>query len=107
MAIQNITHIDITPRVLGGRPRIAERRISVADIALLHLHSGWSVDKIGEQLNLTPGQIYAALSYYFDHREAIDQSIQDEEAFVEEFRQRHPSPLDEALAQAGKRPNHA
>ncbi|MCJ7619243.1 MAG: DUF433 domain-containing protein, partial [Anaerolineae bacterium] len=36
-------HIEITPGVRGGRPRIAGRRITVSDIAIMHLKMGRSV----------------------------------------------------------------
>ena len=34
--------------------------------------------------------IYAALSYYFDHKELIDQHIQEEQAYVNQFEKDHP-----------------
>jgi len=40
--------------------------------------------------NLTLGEVYAALAYYEDHREEIDQAGCDEDRTIEEFRRRHP-----------------
>lgn len=47
------------------------------------------------ELELT--DIYAALSYYFAHREATNRSMRDEKAFVEELRRDPPSKLEEKL----------
>lgn len=65
-------HIEVTPGVLGGKPRIAGRRISVQQIAILHERMGQSADTIAAELDLELADIYAALAYYYDHREAID-----------------------------------
>lgn len=88
-------HIVATPGVLGGKPRIAGHRISVQDVAIWHERMGKSVDEIATEYGLTLGEVYAALSYYHDHREAIDTSIRDGAAFVAELRQRSPSKLVE------------
>jgi uncharacterized protein (DUF433 family) len=75
MAILAINHIERTAGVCGGKPRIAGRRVTVKDVVVFHNLNGWSVEQIGEELDLTPGQIYAALSFYYDHQQEIDDSI--------------------------------
>jgi hypothetical protein len=42
--------------------------------------------------------VYAALSYYWDHRDEIQQQMQEETDFVERMKQKHPSPLKQKLA---------
>lgn len=74
MAVLNIEHIVKTPDVMGGKPRIAGTRIRVSDVALWH-EDGASVEWMVEQFDLTPGQVYAALSYYHDHQQEIEQEI--------------------------------
>jgi uncharacterized protein (DUF433 family) len=97
MAIDTVTqHIVATPGVLGGKPRIAGHRISVQDVAIWHERMGKSVDEIATEYGLTLGEVYAALSYYHDHREEIDASIRTGAAFVEELCQRYPSKLSSA-----------
>ena len=90
-------HIEITPGVRGGKPRIVGRRITVSDIAIMHLKMGYSVNKIASDYNLTLGDIHAALAYYYDHREEIEQEIQADREFAEAFRQQNPSLLQERL----------
>lgn len=102
-------HIEITPGVCSGKPRIAGRRITVQSIAIWHERLGLSADEIASEHELTLGGVYAALAYYFDHQAEIDCLIQDEEAFVAELRDRTPSPLDRKLAglRGGKRSGEA
>src|SRR5437868_14946575 len=90
-------HIEVTPGVAGGKPRIAGRRITVQDIAVWHERLGVSADEIATEYDLTLADVHAALAYYFDHRAEIDQAIADGEAFVEALRQRTPSKVSEKL----------
>lgn len=86
-------HIDMSPGVLGGKPRIAGRRISVAQIVIWHEWMGKSADEIATEYDLTLADIYAALAYYYDHRTEIDESIRASEAFVDDMRERTPSKI--------------
>jgi len=90
-------HIEITPSIAGGKPRIAGQRITVQNIVIWHERMGKSVDEIVAEYNLTLADIYAALAYYFDHRSEIDQSIEETKAFVEALRQSTPSRLRQKL----------
>ena len=92
-----VQHIEITPGICGGKPRIAGHRITVQNIAIWHEKMGRSVDEIATEYDLTLGQVYAALSYYHDHLQEIEQSIRDDEAFVEDLRRRTPSLVAERL----------
>ena len=79
-------HIEITPDIAGGKPRIAGHRITVQNIAVWHERQGKSVDEIAAEYDLTLADVHAALAYYFDHREEIDQSIKEGEAIAESLR---------------------
>lgn len=92
-------HIEISPDVRGGKPRITGRRITVADIVILYLRIGQSIESIAEEYELSLAAVHSAMAYYYDHRSEIDQSIAESEAFAEEFRQNHPSPLQQKLTQ--------
>jgi len=86
-----------TPDICGGKPRIAGHRITVQNIAIWHDRLGWSADEIASEYDLELADIYAALAYYFAHREEIDQSIREGKAFVEEMRGKTPSKLEKKL----------
>lgn len=86
-------HIEITPGVAGGKPRIAGHRITVQNIVIWHERMGLSADEIAAEYDLDLADIYAALAYYYDHREEIDEAIRADEAFLAELRNRTPSKL--------------
>ena len=90
-------HIEVTPAVSGGRPRIAGRRITVQDIVIWHERLGRSPDEIAQDCDVTLADVHAALAYYFDHREQIDRSIEEDRAFVAALRQQIPSKLTSRL----------
>src|SRR3989442_3654135 len=79
-------HIELTPDTAEGRPRIRGRRITVQDIAIWHERLGKSADEITAEYDLTLADLYAALAYYFDHREEIDAPITEDRGVSEEVR---------------------
>ncbi len=94
MAMKSLDdHIEITPGICSGKPRIAGHRITVVHIAIWHERLGKCADEIATEYDLTLADVYAALAYYFDHREEIDQSIQESEEFAKALRQKTPSRL--------------
>lgn len=100
MAVMTVSteHIEITPGVCGGRPRIAGSRIRVQDIYAYHVHHGWSAGKLVEAFpTLTLAQVHAALAYYYDHREEIERAFNDDVAFGEEMRSRSDTTLARKL----------
>jgi uncharacterized protein (DUF433 family) len=90
-------HIEVTPGIAGTKPRIAGRRVTVANVVIWHEWMGLSADEIVSRYDLTRSEIRAAPAYYFDHRAEIDQSIRDNQAFVEELRELTSSKLPETL----------
>ena len=82
------SHIEVTPGTCGGKPRIAGHRIRVQDI-VLWTEEGRSVDEIVADFpQLSLANVYAALAYYHDHRQQIDQDIREDEEF---FRRMKPN----------------
>lgn len=90
-------HIVSTPGIVGGKPRIVDHRITVQDIAIWHERMGKSADEIALDYGLTLAEIYAALSYYFDHRKDIDESIRESDEFVVRVRKENPSAIGKRL----------
>lgn len=86
-------YIGTTPDIRGGRPHIAGTRITVADIALMYLRLGQSLEEIAGKYDLSLASVYAAMAYYYDHQTEIDRSIAEDRAFAENFRDNNPSPL--------------
>jgi uncharacterized protein (DUF433 family) len=90
-----------TPGVCGGKPRIDGHRITVQNVAIWHDRLGRSADEIASEYDLELADVYAALAYYFAHREEIDASIRQSRAFVEEMRRKTPSKLRQKLGGEG------
>ena len=90
-------HIEITPGIAGGKPRIAGHRITVQNVVIWHERMSKSADEIATEYGLSLADVYAALAYYFDHREAIDASIREGKAFAEALRAQTSSKLTERL----------
>jgi len=90
-------HIELTPNAAGGKPRIRGRRITVQDIAIWHERLGKHADEIAAEYDVTLADVYAALAYYFDHREEMDARMTTDRAFSEALRARTPSLRDEKL----------
>lgn len=91
-------HIKVTPEVAGGKPRIANHRITVQNVVIWHERMGLSADEIATEYGLTLADVYAALAYYYDHRAEIDEDIRADDAFIEELRKSTPSKLLERLS---------
>ena len=93
-----IEHIAIDPDYCSGKPRIAGTRIPVATIAQMYLEMGESLEDIAKEYDLSLASVYAAMAYYYDHREEIDRHTAESAALVEEMkRNSSPSPLQERL----------
>ena len=93
-------HIEIVEGAGGPKPRIAGHRIRVQDVVIWHEKLGMSPDEIVFHYpTITLSDVYAALAYYWDHRDEIERAIADEHAFVEEFRRHHIGPLEEKMQQ--------
>jgi uncharacterized protein (DUF433 family) len=90
-------HIQITPNVRGGKPCISGTRITVSDIAALHLRLGQSVDEIAAGYDLSLAAVHAALAYYYDHRDEIEAQMQADDDFAASFRRQNPSLLQAKL----------
>ena len=90
-------HIQLTPDTAGGKPRIRGRRITVHDIPVWHERLGKSADEIAAEYDLTLADVYAALAYYFDHREEIDARMTEDRAFAAALRARTSSLRDQKL----------
>ncbi len=78
-----IEHIVSDPNKHRGKPYIAGKGITVQHVATLH-NEGWTVEALVEEFDLTPGQVHAALSHYFDHKAEIDEAIRQAEELAQQ-----------------------
>lgn len=91
----NVTaaHITRDPKISGGKPCITGHRIRVQDIYVWHEHNGMSADEIATEYNLTLAEVYAALTYAFEHLDEIREDIRRSEENVAEIARKYPSKL--------------
>jgi uncharacterized protein (DUF433 family) len=91
-------HIEIVEGEGGPKARISGHRVRVQDIVIWHEKLRMSPDEITFHYpGITLADVYAALAYYWDHRDEIEASIADEDALVTELRQHVPSLLEVKL----------
>jgi uncharacterized protein (DUF433 family) len=100
MSILTGDRITRTPGICGGRACIAGHRVRVLDIVVWYEHQGMTPDEIVSHVpTITLADVHAALAYYFDHVEDIQEEIRSERALVEETHPGHPSLLEAKLRQ--------
>jgi uncharacterized protein (DUF433 family) len=102
MAVENVLvqHIEKTPGVVGGKARIAGTRIRVMDIVIWHEKRGMSPDEIVDMFShITLADVFAALAYYFENRQEIEDSMAREKEIAKEFQSKYRSKLKEKLGE--------
>jgi uncharacterized protein (DUF433 family) len=99
MVVASTEHIEIVRGAGGPKPRIAGSRIRVQDVVIWHEHRGMSVDEIIEQFpDISRADVYAALAYYWDHKDEIDARISADEDYIDEFLRDHHEPIEARIA---------
>lgn len=75
MAVVLEKYVEQDEKIRGGKPYVIGTRISVSDIVIWHLRMGQSLEEVAVLYNLSFSAVHAALSYYYDHKEKIDNEI--------------------------------
>ena len=83
--VQAINHIVKTPGNLGGKPHIAGRRVAVHDVVIAHLQLGAPITEVAANYDLSLAEVYAALAYYYDHKDEIDAAIDELDQAIEQY----------------------
>ncbi len=80
-------HIVRTPGTCWGKPRIAGTRIKVEQVVIWHEQMEMRADEIVSNWpHLKLADVYAALTYYHDHRDEIDRDLAEGEKLFEELK---------------------
>jgi uncharacterized protein (DUF433 family) len=56
--------------------RIVDKGITVTFLASLLSNASWTLDRICQEYNLSPAEVHAAWSFYYDHQAEIDAHLQ-------------------------------
>jgi uncharacterized protein (DUF433 family) len=92
-------HIEIVAGPTGPKARIAGHRIRVQDVVIWHERMGLSPDEIVDQYpTITLADVHAALAYYWDHHDLVEQWIAAEHDLIMELRRQEQGPLATKLA---------
>lgn len=91
-------HIHIDPST--GKPCIVGTGIRVWDVYVLHERQGRTPDEIvAAYPHISLADVHAALAYYWDNKDEIDQQMKEADEFVERLKaQSGPGPLARKLA---------
>ena len=74
-----------------GSARIDRTRYKVIHLACEHDHFGWTVEEILHQHpDLRPEQVYAALTYFYDHHDQLVEEMRVSAETVEAERLKQP-----------------
>ncbi len=64
-----------TEGVVGGKPRIKGTRVQVADVVQYYTELDWNIEKINDELGITPIQVLEALKFYYKNTKSIRRII--------------------------------
>lgn len=92
MPLTLVEHISVDPKIFRGRPCVRGTRIPVDILVDMRTRDGLSPEEIAEQYDgvITLSDVYAAFSYYFDHREEIDRMVAEAGAREEHWKRDNP-----------------
>lgn len=95
MSTTSYPHISIDAE---GTPRIGQTRYKVLHLAAEHFHYGWSAEELLRQHpDLRPEEVYASLTYFYDHHAEMLQQIQAEAANIDSLKSTAPFSREELL----------
>ncbi|HXV63771.1 MAG TPA: DUF433 domain-containing protein [Vicinamibacteria bacterium] len=91
--VQVYAHITKDPEVCGGKACIDGTRIRVMDIVGLH-RNGYTPENMLNVYSapLALAQIYAALTYYYDHPEEIEASLEEDQEMAAKLKRLDTNP---------------
>lgn len=62
---------------------------------------GRPLEEVAGTYDLPLASLHTAMAYYYEHKDEVDRSIEEDRAFAEAFERRNVSPLQEKLKALG------
>jgi uncharacterized protein (DUF433 family) len=87
--IHSINLIVSKPNVRGGRPCIAGTGLRVTDIVMAKLFHDRTPDEMAADYVVPLAAIYAALSFYYEHKTELDADIREQIRTIDELREKY------------------
>jgi len=99
-AVTQYPHLAFDP---SGHVKIDGTRYKVVDLAAEHFNYGWSAEELLRQHpDLRPGEVYAALTYFYDHFTQMTDEMQKSFDEFEAERDRQGLSRDHLLSRRGR-----
>jgi uncharacterized protein (DUF433 family) len=86
-------HIVKEPGYCGGKAAIDDTGVRVMNVVFLHKRGETETGILASYPDLDPAQIYAALTYYYDHPEEIEAELRADETAADRYEQERASDL--------------
>jgi len=86
-------HIVKEPGYCGGKAAIDRTRIRVNNVVFLYKEGRTDDEILVEYPDLTPAQVHAALTYYYDHKDEIEAELVADEGSDERHERRKADAL--------------
>ena len=99
--MQTLLSIDLITSdqtVRSGRPCIAGTSLRVTDVIMANLYHGRSPDQIAADYELSLAKVHAALAYYYQHKEELDEDIRNQVAAAQQAKEKHIGGEDSLLS---------
>jgi uncharacterized protein (DUF433 family) len=90
-------HIELRPGAAGSRLRIVGKGVLVHAVAVWNTVLHMSPEEIAKGYDLTLAEVYAALSFYHDHKDELDAVIREEDRHIAEMKAKSPSILQQRI----------
>jgi uncharacterized protein (DUF433 family) len=75
-------------KIRNGQACIEGTGVRVLDVALAKIAHGQDAEGIAEWYDLSLPQVYAALAYYYEHKEALDSDIRQQMKQARDLKER-------------------
>ncbi len=76
--IESINLIYRNPSIRGGRPCIVGTSLRVIDIVMAMTFAERAPDQLAQDYDLSMAEVHAALAYYYDNKDEIDEDIRED-----------------------------
>lgn len=80
-------HIVKEPQYCSGKAAIDDTGVRVMNVVFLHKRGETEAGILEAYPDLSRAQVYAALSYYYDHTEEIDAELRADETAADRYEQ--------------------
>lgn len=86
--IQSINLIAINPDIRSGRPCLVGTTLRVSDIVMASIFHNRTPGEIASDYEISLAQVHAALAYYYEHKDELDEDIRQQIRTAKELKEK-------------------